>query len=123
MDSARMGGIMLLFLDSLLTDAQKHKGHVLIRKQHCVRCSSVLAVEITDKLGSRGEYWVVKDALRFKTGIDFLYDKEVWFGNRVKCPKCGMEGRLPMDKPLNAEQIALPKEVKNGNKATQNVRT
>ena len=106
--------MMLLFLDAVLSDAQHHKGHIIIRKQQCLTCSSVLALEITDKLGSRGEYWVVKDALRFRTGIDFLYGKEVWFGNLVRCPNCGREGRLPMDKPLNAENIALPKEVKDG---------
>jgi len=105
---------LLLFLDQVLGDAQKHKGHTIIRKQHCNQCSSVLAVEITDKLGRRGEYWVVKDALRFKTGVDLLYGKEVWFGNFVQCPRCGNEGRLPMDKPLSAEQIALPKEIKDG---------
>lgn len=107
---------LLHFLDQVLHDAQKHKGHVIIRKQNCNTCSSVLAVEITDKLGRRGEYWVVKDTMRFPTGTDILYGKEVWFGNRVRCPICGNEGKLPMDKPLSAEQIALPKEIKNGNK-------
>ena len=92
---------LLLFLDQVLGEAQNHKGHVIIRKQNCTGCSSVLAVEITDKLGRRGEYWVVKDSLRFQTGVDLLYSKEVWFGNRIRCPKCGNEGRLPMDKPLN----------------------
>ena len=106
---------MLLTLDQVLSDAQRHKGHILIRKQNCVRCLSVLAVEINDKLGSQGEYYVVKDAIRFKTGIDLFYGKEKWFGNFVRCPICRLEGRLPMDKPLNADQIALPKEVKNGN--------
>ncbi len=76
-------------------------------------CNEVLAVEITDKLGQRGEYWVVKDAIRLKTGIDLLYSKEVWFGNFVRCPICRRAGKLPMDKPLNAENIVQPKEVKN----------
>ena len=105
---------LLLPLNSILDDARSHKGHIIIRKQNCMGCSSVLAVEITDKLGSRGDYWVVKDAIQFPTGRDLLYRKEVWFGNFVKCPNCGREGRLPMDKPLNAELMALPKEVKNG---------
>lgn len=104
---------MLLFLHQILDATKRHKGHILIRKQNCMGCNSVLAVEITDKLGSRGEYWVAKDALRFKTGIDLLYEKEVWFGNYIKCLKCGRSGRLPMDKPLNAENIAQPKEVVN----------
>ena len=106
--------MMLLSLHQVLDDAQKHKGHIIIRKQNCVMCGSVLAVEITDKLGRRGDYWVVKDAIRFPVGMDLLYGKEVWFGNRVKCPVCGLEGRLPMDKPLNADQMSLPKEVKDG---------
>lgn len=105
--------MLYLFLHQVLEDAQKHKGHILIRKQNCMGCSNVLAVEITDKLGARGEYWVVKDSLKSPLGIDLLYGKEVWFGNFVKCPICGREGRLPMDKPLAAEEIAKPKEVKN----------
>ena len=69
-------------------------------------------MEITDKLGARGEYWVVKDAIVTPgVGIDLLYKQEVWFGNLVKCPNCRLEGKLPMDKPLNAESIAKPKEV------------
>lgn len=110
---------MVFLLDQILADAQRHRGHILIRKQNCVRCSSVLAVEVTDKLGARGDYWVVKDALYFKTGIDLLYGQEVWFGNKVRCPKCGLAGRLPMDKPLNAEQILLPKEIKDGTDKSQ----
>lgn len=112
--------MLLIFLDQVLNDAQKHKGHIIVRKQNCRGCHQVLAVEITDKLGQRGEYWVVKDALRFKNGVDFLYRKEVWFGNLIKCPNCGIEGRLPMDKPLAADQISQPKEVKNG-KATNTI--
>lgn len=110
---------MLFFLDTVLDDARKHKGHIIMRKQHCMTCNRVLAVEITDKLGKRGEYWVVKSGLHTKFGVDFLYDKEVWFGNFVRCPGCGLEGRLPIDKPLTADQIALPKEVKDG-KAKEN---
>lgn len=107
---------MLLFLNDVLDDAQKHRGHIIIRKQHCLTCSTVLAVEITDKLGRRGKYWVAKSALWTPYGMDILYDEEVWFGNLVKCFKCGRQGRLPGDKPLNAEAIALPKEIKDGNK-------
>ncbi len=102
-----------LFLNQVLKDAQKHKGHILIRKQNCMGCSSVLAIEITDKLGARGEYWVVKDNIKSRLGTDLLYGKEVWFGNFVRCPVCGRTGRLPMDKPLAAEEIAKPKEAKN----------
>ncbi len=106
---------LAIFRNSIIDEARKHKGHILIREQHCLGCREVLAIEITDKLGKRGDYWVVKDALRTRFGIDFLYSKEVWFGNFIKCPKCGREGKLPMDKPLSAENIASPKEeVKHG---------
>ena len=98
-------------LNSLIESAQKRK--CLTRKQHCLGCSKTLAVEITNKLGKRGEYWVVKEAIRFPYETDFLYKKEVWFGNRMKCPNCGRTGKLPMDKPLAAEEIAKPKEVKD----------
>jgi len=104
---------MLLFKDDILDSAQKHKGHILIREQHCLGCRKVLAIEITDKLGQRGEYYVVADALRYPTGVDFLYKQEVWFGNKLKCLNCGRIGRLPIDKPLSAENIAKPKEVNN----------
>ena len=77
-------------------------------------CSTVLAIEITDSLGKRGEYHVMKDYIYTRGGsFDFLYEKRVWFGNYIKCLRCGREGRLPMDKPLSAENIAQPKEVVN----------
>jgi len=101
---------VLLFEHQVLNDAQKHKGHILIREQKCLSCDKKLAFEITDKLGARGEYWVLKDALYSPYGVDFLYKKEVWFGNYLKCLNCGREGKLPMDKPLNAENVAMPKE-------------
>ena len=104
---------VLLSEHQIMGNARSHRGHILIRKQHCSRCDRVLAIEITDKLGKRGEYYVVKDALRFPTGVDFLYGREVWFGNRVKCPNCGLVSKLPIDKPLSAENIAKPKEVFN----------
>jgi len=105
---------MVFLLDQIMNNARKEKGHIIIREQRCLTCKRTLAVEITDKLGARGEYWVVKDALRTKLGIDLLYGQEVWFGNYIRCPNCGRTGNLPIDKPLTADQIALPKEVKDG---------
>ncbi len=102
---------LLCFKNQILDDARRHKGHILIREQKCMGCNETLAVEITDKLGHRGECWVAKDKLRTRFGTDLLYSKETWFGNFIKCFKCGREGRLPMDKPLSAENIAKPKEV------------
>ena len=67
-------------------------------KQHCKRCDTVLALELTDKLGFRAfsEYWWNKNG---------VWLKERWYGNWTRCPNCGLEGRLPPDKPLAAEQI------------------
>lgn len=112
--------MFMVFRNDIIDSARKHKGHILIREQHCFGCAMTLAIEITDKLGQRGEYWVVKDCLRTRYGVDFLYGKEVWFGNFIKCPNCRREGKLPMDKPLSAENIENkpePKEVTNGKNA------
>ena len=102
-----------IFENQIIDSTRKHKGHILIRKQHCLGCDKTLAIEITDKLGKRGEYWVAKSALKSPYGCDLLYSQEVWFGNLIRCPNCGRTGRLPMDKPLAAEEIAKPKEVIN----------
>ncbi|MEE8472952.1 MAG: hypothetical protein V3S82_07270 [Dehalococcoidia bacterium] len=67
-----------------------------VRRQHCFRCDTVLALEITDRIGFGGEYWWVKNG---------VWAQERWFGNRVKCPGCGLEGNLPMDKPLSFERM------------------
>ena len=105
-----------IFEYQIIESAKRHKGHILIRKQQCLGCDMVLAIEITGKLGQRGEYWVAKDAIRSQGGCDFLFGQEVWFGNKIRCPNCGRIGRLPMDKPMAAEEIEKPKEVKNANK-------
>ncbi len=68
-----------------------------IRRQHCWRCNTVLALEITDKIGFGGEFWSIKGGLMVQGR---------WFGNWVRCPNCGLEGTLPnMDKPLSFEQM------------------
>jgi len=106
---------MLLFENTIM-ESTKGRGHTLIRKQNCLGCNALLAIEITPKLGNRGEYYVAKGSNRTRYGTDILYDKEEWFGNFIICPNCGRSGRLPMDKPLAAEEIAKPKEVKNARK-------
>jgi len=69
-------------------------------QQHCFGCNTVLAFEFTDKIGTRGsDCWVNKGG---------VFVKERWFGNWCKCPVCGREGRLPGDKPLNAESMLSP---------------
>ncbi len=78
----------------------------VIRRQHCKRCNTVLAIEYTDKMGYashstyewlRGGVWV----------------KERWYGNWTRCPNCGLEGTLPGDKPLSYEEIKNRKELNN----------
>lgn len=81
----------------------KGKNPQIIRRQHCKRCDTVLALEITDKLGfhSHSSYeWL-------KNGV---WVKGRWFGNWVKCPNCGLEGNLPIDKPLSFESIKEEKD-------------
>ena len=108
-----------LFENDIVDNARRQKGHILIRRQRCMGCNRTLAIEITDKLGKRGEYWVMKDILHVRgRGSDFLYGKEVWFGNYIKCLNCGREGRLPMDKPLAAEEMAKTKEARNAKNRT-----
>ena len=70
----------------------------IIRKQHCMNCNEVLAMEISDKLGFRShtEYWYQKAG---------LWIQGRWYGNEITCPMCGLTGRLPMDKPLAYESI------------------
>lgn len=67
-------------------------------RQHCMRCNTVLAVELTDKLGARAfsEYWFLDGS---------MWIKGRWYGNHTKCPCCGLEGKLPGDKPYSAEAI------------------
>ena len=86
-----------------------------VREQHCLTCRTVLAMELTDKLGSTyaGEWWVVKDALWSKGEWLLLYGKERWYGNHVVCPICRREGKLPIDKPYNWELIQKSKEERN----------
>jgi len=112
-------GIVVLLFENTIIESAKGGGHTLIRKQNCLGCNKVLAIEITNKLGKRGEYYVAKGANKTRYGTDILFAKEEWFGNLIQCPNCGRIGRLPMDKPLAAEEIAKPKEVFN---AKENIR-
>lgn len=103
---------LAIFEDDIVDMARKHKGHIITRRQHC-RCHKTLALEITDKLGARGEYWVAKGAIHYPFETELLYEQEVWFGNFIRCPNCGHEGKLPMDKPLNAEDMEKTEEAFN----------
>ena len=104
------------FLD-VITDTKKHslpKGSRLTeRRQHCMKCGTVLALELTDNPGFGGDYYVIADAIILAGEFTPLYKEEKWFGNHVRCPKCGSEGKLPMDKPLNWDNMQKTREDKN----------
>ena len=68
----------------------------LIRRQHCKRCDTVLAIQLEN------ECWWLKDG---------IWRKERWYGNHTRCPNCGIEGTLPIDKPLMYEMGKVAKEV------------
>lgn len=91
-----------------------------IRRQQCVKCSSILALEITDKPGHGGDYYVAKSGLWIKGEFRILYDKERWFGKRLMCPRCGRIGNLPMDKPLNLENMEKTREGKDAKSSNLN---
>lgn len=104
------------FEESIVGDKQKtlQKGERLtIRRQQCMSCSNVLALEITTKVGFGGDYYVAKDCVWLVGEPHLLYDKMRWFGNYIRCPVCGNEGRLPMDKPLNWDTMQKTREGKN----------
>lgn len=79
-----------------------------IRQQRCKRCWTTLAIQATNDVESaaEGEYYIVNGGLVVEGEFQALYQKSGrWFGNPVSCPKCGLSGRLPMDKPYNWEAM------------------
>ena len=104
------------FEKSLIKGSERNlkKGDRLtVRRQQCLGCRSILALEITNNIGFGGDYYVVKDAIMAAGELQLLYTKERWFGNHIRCPACGREGKLPMDKPLNWESMQKTREGKN----------
>lgn len=92
-----------------------------IRRQQCgdgkdTGCNHVLAFQFATNLNeqSQADYYVVDSCVWLEGEPHLLYRKERWFGNFVRCPVCGREGKLPMDKPLNWELMQESREVKNG---------
>ena len=83
---------------------------ITLRRQHCSRCGQPLAYELTDKMGFGGEYYVAIDCVWEKHEPHIKYKSERWFGNMVRCPVCGLENKLPMDKPLNWEAMQKSRE-------------
>jgi hypothetical protein len=64
-------------------------------------------------MGYGGEYYVAKDCIWLKGEPHLMYIKERWFGNFLRCPVCGREGRLPMDIPLSWDNMQEKKEIQN----------
>lgn len=83
-----------------------------IRQQRCKQCWTTLAIEASDKIGHSGEYYIIDGGLIVKGDLEPYYRKSGrWFGNHVRCPKCGLEGKLPGDKPLNWDQMQKEREL------------
>lgn len=88
-----------------------------IRRQHCSICDTVLAREISDKIGfaAHSQYeWIDRG----------IWRQGRWFGNKVICPTCGAELVLPADKPLSYEAMMNRRKEKedklgNSNKKTE----
>ena len=68
-----------------------------VRRVWCLTCRqqygtrTELAKEAGDVGERADEWWSVKP--------DGTWVNGKWWGNQFKCPTCGQEGRLPMDKP------------------------
>ncbi len=107
----------LLTFEKSIVDKHQNKmkqgDKLIIRRQQCMGCKHVLALEITDKMGYGGEYYVAKDCAWLKGEPQIMYDKERWFGNHIRCPVCGLEGKLPMDIPLNWDTMQKREEIQN----------
>lgn len=88
----------------------KKGDRLTVRRQQCVRCNNILALEITENLGYGGDCYVAMDCIMMAGELKMLYKKERWFGNYIRCPVCGLEGNLPMDKPLNWENMQKTRE-------------
>lgn len=107
----------LLHYEKSIIDNEKKKlndgERLTIRRQQCRKCWHVLALEITKNMGFGGEYYVADGAIWLADEPHILYKNERWFGNYIKCPVCGSEGNLPIDKPLNWEGMQYTREVQN----------
>lgn len=103
-------GVLFQFEQNIIGSKQqalKEGDRLTIRRQQCIRCKSVLALELhlNGEIGAAGDHYVVDSCFWVKGEPHLVYKSERWYGNRVKCPVCGIEGRLPMDKPLNYEAM------------------
>ncbi len=77
-----------------------------IRTQRCMGCHRALAFEISDKIGFGGDYWIIDSVAKQKEGLEHYFKhSDSWFGNTIQCPSCGRTGKLPIDKPLNWENM------------------
>ncbi len=83
---------------------------ITVRRQQCRKCKAVLALEIGRELGHNTDHYVARQALLVQGEHRILYEQQRWFGNFIVCPVCGASGKLPMDKPLNWEEMQAVKE-------------
>ncbi len=103
------------FEESLIGNKQsglKMGERLTIRRQQCRKCNHVLALELamSGELGHGGDHYVVDGCAWLEGEPHLTYKKKRWFGNFVRCPVCGSEGRLPIDKPLAWEQMQQRKD-------------
>ena len=81
----------------VIPQAYRFKRHELkhapkrIRRIHCL-CGTVIAEEAGPISGTAIEWRSITK--------DGLWNPGRWWGNRFKCPNCGAEGALPIDKPV-----------------------
>ena len=87
-----------------------------IRQHRCKSCWTTLALQATDKIerGGEGDFYIITGGMIVRGEFEPYYARsERWFGNQVMCPKCGIQGRLPGDKPYNWEAMKEQREAGN----------
>lgn len=109
---------ILMFEKQLIGNLKKtlkEGERLVVRRQQCMGCHHVLALQIASELDrqSQADYYVVRDCMWIAGEPQLLYKKERWFGNPLRCPVCGRQGKLPMDKPLSWELMQETKEKRN----------
>ena len=109
-----MGIVMgIAMSESGINDLYKGKMRT-IRWQRCLTCNRPLAAEVSNHIGFEGEYWIVDSVVNSHGIVEHYFKRSGrWFGNHLKCPSCGRQGKLPQDKPLNWDEMQKTREGKN----------
>lgn len=103
----------IIVSESMVFDLYRGKAKT-IRVQRCTGCHRALAFEVSDKIGFAGEYWIVDGNVVSNGFSEHNFKRSGrWFGNYLKCPSCHREGKLPIDKPLNWENMQQNKKENN----------